>query len=260
MSALFNSMYQPVANTISPTGSVWVSTNSTAATTGYYAAQQNQLLQMTQQIAQQQFMSYSDWKSIRALQWKNYCKPKKISSNAYHHPAQKYNIATDSYDEEMVGVLTINAGERYEVRLPDGAVLSVQDNGAYVLTDKDAKITYKASRIRDFNRFINASDRIEEFIRFCGEQGVRSDEMLNLPVHLFIGWLVLEAAKQDKEPVPDIKLLPDLRARVYPHCPGCGRFVSRRLVQKGLNFCRAVCYDKELAIAGSASGKLAVPA
>jgi len=108
--------------------------------------------------------------------------------------------------------IVIHPGPR-TVHMPDGSKLIVDANGSYKIEDKDAKVTYQASRSRAFNRFINASDRIEEFIRYCGEEAhITKEEMLEIPIKMFISWLILEAAKADHEPEPeDIKLIPDLR-------------------------------------------------
>jgi hypothetical protein len=106
-------------------------------------------------------------------------------------------------------------------------------------------VLYRAARFREFNPFLNASDRLEEFIRFCGEQKVRGDDMLQLPISLFIGWLILRAAEADQEPPPDnVRLLPDLRKVKSPHCAGCGHFLPRELVEKKLNVCSPGCFDR----------------
>lgn len=56
------------------------------------------------------------------------------------------------------------------------------------------------------NRFLAASDLLEDFIAYVGPHGVSKAEFRDLPIELFIQWLVLEAAKQDGE---DIAELPD---------------------------------------------------
>jgi hypothetical protein len=117
-------------------------------------------------------------------------------------------------------------------------------DGSFTVIDKDAKVIYRASRVRDFNPFINVSDRIEEFIAFCGEQGVRKGEMLELPLSLFIGWLVIQAAKADQEPEPAVPLLPDLRKRITPRCPGCGRFTLADLRVRKIEFCAPPCFER----------------
>lgn len=80
---------------------------------------------------------------------------------------------------------------------------------------------------REFNKFINASDLMEEFIAFLGAQGVRQSEAMGLPVELFIKWLIIRACEADGEQ-PDVVLtLPTPRNK--PRCLGCGQFVQRQL-------------------------------
>jgi hypothetical protein len=137
----------------------------------------------------------------------------------------------------------VRLGEERNIHFPDGSIIEVRADGSFVVNDKDAKITYKANRIREFNRFLNVSDRLEEFIKFCDSAGVKSDEMLNLPISLFVAWVCLEAAKADNEPPPeDVKLLPNLRKYIAPKCPSCGRFISRALKLEMIDFCRPECF------------------
>ena len=141
----------------------------------------------------------------------------------------------------------IHDGQELTLRMPDGGLLEVSKDGSYVLNDKDSKVIYRANRVRDFNPFLNASDKIEDFIRFCGSVGVKQDEMMDIPIRLFIAWLVIEAAKADGEPEPaDVPLLPDLKARAKPRCRSCGRFTSRKLQLRKLEFCRPICFESAL--------------
>ncbi len=144
----------------------------------------------------------------------------------------------------LAGAVRVMEGQALVLSLPDGSKLDVKEDGSYEVIDKDAKITYRANRLRDFNTYLNASDKLEEFVRFCGTHGISQDEMKNLPVHLFIAWLVQEAAKADQEPEPELHLLPALRRRANPKCGGCGRFLTRRHVQKRIEFCAPVCFDR----------------
>lgn len=146
----------------------------------------------------------------------------------------------------LMGECAIADGEPCRVTLPDGGVLEVDADGSYRINDKDAKVIYRANRMRDFNSFINASDKLELFIKFCGALGVRQDEMLNIPIKLFIGWLVIEAARADGEQ-PDVDLLEGIHQHVRPRCTGCGRFIPRKLVARKITFCRPVCLERELA-------------
>ena len=144
----------------------------------------------------------------------------------------------------LLGECEIADGEPCKIRLPDGGMLEVDADGSYRINDKDAKVIYRANRMRDFNSFINASDKLESFIKFCGEIGVRQGEMLDIPVRHFIAWLIVEAALADGEKP---QALPDLREHVLPRCNGCGRFIPRKLVARKITFCRPVCLERELA-------------
>lgn len=158
-------------------------------------------------------------------------------TNCYFHDDGDIGLITQS------GRIKLTDGQARTIELPDGTIIDVKADGSFTINDKDAKVIYRASRMRDFNPFINVSDRLEEFIDFCGKQGVRQGEMLELPLSLFIGWLVIQAAKADKEPEPPVALLPDLRRRIVPRCPGCGRFTLSNLRAKRIEFCAPACFD-----------------
>lgn len=92
--------------------------------------------------------------------------------------------------------ITVTAG--YKVNLPDGAVIDIDDKGSYKINDKDAKVVYQASRVREFNPFINASDLLERFIADVGKiDGVDQSNVLRVPVEGFINWLIRQAAQKD---------------------------------------------------------------
>lgn len=157
----------------------------------------------------------------------------------------------------LSGECSVADGETATIKMPDGSVIDVQKDGSFTIDDKDSKVIYRANRIRDFNPFINVSDRMEDFIAFCNEHGVRQGELLELPLKLFIGWLVIKAAEADHEPAPDVKLLPDLRQRRQPRCPSCGRFTRIAMRAKRIEFCAPACFSRHfdrsaLAIAGAA--------
>ena len=147
----------------------------------------------------------------------------------------KQDLSNDNFE--------VKDGEACVIKLPDDTVIDVKSDGSFDIQDKNAKVIYRANRVRNFNSFINASDKLEDFIKFCGQHGVRKEEMLQLPINLFIGWLILEAAKADKEPEPSIPLLPNLKKYVRPRCK-CGRFISFDFVKKHIEFCGPLCFNK----------------
>src|SRR5690242_8097326 len=56
----------------------------------------------------------------------------------------------------------LKAGRAYT--LPDGSRIEIDAKGNYKVLDDDAQVIYQACRIRAFNRFLNASELIEQFI------------------------------------------------------------------------------------------------
>lgn len=95
---------------------------------------------------------------------------------------------------------------------------------------------------RHFNRYINASDLLEEFITEVGALGVRQSEVLQLPINIFIHWMLMKAAEQDGDPIPDDVLRLEDHAEVraaakFPRCRYCGRFIEWRRSRAGVWFC-----------------------
>lgn len=142
------------------------------------------------------------------------------------------------------GEMKIDPGYDAKIKLPDGTILDVKADGSFQILDKDAKITYRANRHREFNRFINASDQVEGFIRFCSEQGISKSDMLELPLNTFIAWLIVEAARADQEAEPDVPLLADLRKIRFPRCIQCQRFIPHAYPRLKLEFCKPLCFDR----------------
>lgn len=148
-------------------------------------------------------------------------------------------------DPHLPPVYKIEDGRPITLRLPDGTIIDVAKDGSFIISDKDAKVTYRANRVRDFNPFINASDKLEAFIKFCGALGVKQDEMLNLPVSLFIKWLIVMAAAADGEEADEEALLALVKQR-RPRCT-CGRFIGRERIRKKVFFCRSECMERRMA-------------
>ena len=141
--------------------------------------------------------------------------------------------------------LKISDGQEIVIDLPDGTTLKVEKSGNFTVDDKDSKVLYKGNKIREFNRYINSSDLLQDFIRFLGNHGVRQSEVLNVPIELFVNWLILQSAEADGEDAPDNitpverhpKLVDCKRKSILGKCLRCGRFISQNKTKAGFNFC-----------------------
>lgn len=105
------------------------------------------------------------------------------------------------YLDEKDGKLVVPKGSK--LQLPDGTVLNCDDLGNVQIDDSAAKVVYAANRMREFNPFVNASDLLASFIRDVGSLGITREELGKLPIPLFINWLVVKAAEQDNDPIPE---------------------------------------------------------
>lgn len=135
-------------------------------------------------------------------------------------------------------------GNETTIRFDDGSYIEVAKSGSYRLFDKDAKVTYRANRSREFNRYINASDLLAEFITYLGTLKLQRSDVQTLPVGLFINWLIIRAAEADEDDIPaDVVPVAKhklLTARVMPRCLFCARFVPRKLASAGFAYCNPV--------------------
>ncbi len=135
--------------------------------------------------------------------------------------------------------------------LPDGAKLVIDQNGNYHVEDKDAKITYRAARSRDFNKYLNGSDLLEEFIKYLGSLDLNKTEVMQIPIESFIMWLIIRAAEEDQEEPPEREILM-LESRVKKsaparaHCRCCGRFVNNKRKESNIFFCSGEHMDRYL--------------
>lgn len=147
-----------------------------------------------------------------------------------------------------VARLRLQCGESYD--LPDGSKLLLDDLGNYRVEDAYAKVVYKASCVREFNPYINASDLLEHFIEAVGVlDGVDQGEILRLPIEAFINWLILQAAKRDGDctrglptveqalPPPPRLSLPSPTTLPRPRCAACGRFIRKAWAAARILFC-----------------------
>jgi hypothetical protein len=87
-------------------------------------------------------------------------------------------------------------------KLPGGATLTIDDQHNYTIDDSTAKVIYAVSPHREFNEFVNVSDILDRFMAYLADLKLNKDDFLELPMRLFLLWLVIEAAKKDREPVP----------------------------------------------------------
>ena len=145
-----------------------------------------------------------------------------------------YPISVAGYSWARDFSLRITRDSVGELPLPDGAKL-VFNKGNYHIEDKNQKVTYRACNFRDFNSYLNASDLLEKFLTFLGTLGVTQSQVLNIPIEVFINWLIIEAARQDGEEPPEdiqVKSHPKLLThapKLKPRCLACGRFIKRAL-------------------------------
>ncbi len=157
----------------------------------------------------------------------------------YRHISNKYTLCGG--DDISVKVPSKLGPGKRTIELPDGAKLVIDELGNYVIEDKDAKVTYKANNNRDFSPYLNASDMLAKFVEYVGTVGVKKSEVMNLPIHLFISWLIIEAANKDGDVVPGdvvpVHRDPMLVSVLKPKCATCGRFVKRADFQQRFPFC-----------------------
>ena len=137
-----------------------------------------------------------------------------------------------------------------EHELPDGSKLIIDKDGNYHIDDKNAKVRYKSNNNREFSRHLNASDLLAEFLTDIDKLGIKREEVMKLPLHLFVAWLVIQAAERDNDPIPtDLVPLeqdPSLQSIIYPRCLGCGRFISRLHHVNSFEYCSPAHAEKHL--------------
>jgi hypothetical protein len=90
-----------------------------------------------------------------------------------------------------------------------------------------------------FNKFLNASDLVEEFIKWSRSKGIGGEEALGIPIELFVKYLVLEATKADESPEQELLALP---SPTLIRCVKCGRFMKRKLAE--FRYCSVKCFER----------------
>lgn len=153
-----------------------------------------------------------------------------------------YNSAVRDYIFSVYNGIEVKYNdEKKQFSLPDGSILSFDKTGNYIIDDSNATVVYKSNRMREFSPYLNSSDMLAKFVEYLQTLNLKKQEVLELPIRLFIAWLVIEAAKRDNDNIPeDIvpiekdKLISVIRK---PRCSFCGRFVKRIQHTKKLVFC-----------------------
>lgn len=151
---------------------------------------------------------------------------------------QHLNVIEFSEHRVARGLRHYEVGPNTLLELPDGTLIDVEDEYRWRIYEENAKVTREACRIVAFNRFLNASELLEAFIRDAAPHGIRQDQILKVPVEAFINWLIHKAAEADGDVLP---------GRKWNHrCGYCKKFISKRLVSQGVNFCNAGHLDRYL--------------
>jgi len=152
-------------------------------------------------------------------------------------------IDTDTYNY-ITNVIGLNKNNSY--KLPNGGTLKIDELGNFKIIENN-NITYKSCNIREFNKYINASDLLEGFINFLGEQGMKQIDVLKTPIEIFITWLIFKAAEQDKiDEETTLKELED-KTKQLKHsnrCLFCGKFISKKFKKLGINFCNTLHLER----------------
>ena len=147
------------------------------------------------------------------------------------------------------GVKIEKIGNSAIINMPDGTIIDIDARGNFDINDKDSKVIYKANHIREFNRYVNASDLLEEFIRFLGKEfDIRQNQIMDVPINVFIDWLIIQAAIKDGDNYGDEMKMLTVEATKeknwYCRCKCCGRFIQKKMFKAGLLFCNSICFDK----------------
>ena len=153
-----------------------------------------------------------------------------------------------SLDELMKGKTNFIDFET-KVKLKDGSIISIDAKGNFVVNDKNAKVIYKGNRIKEFNRYINASNILEEFIQFLGDHyNAKQSDVLKVPLELFINFLIIRASQEDGDEFDDQlkKLNNGIQKNYLNRCGWCGKFIPKKLISAGIQFCNLEHYQRRL--------------
>lgn len=150
----------------------------------------------------------------------------------YHLPG---NIMVREDDDKIV------------IRLSPDYYIEIQEGKVKLYGESQLK--YKNIPTKEFNKYINTSDILEDFMGLIKSLKISKEEMLNLPLKLFIQFLIIKAIEEDGEEVPNdiipIEKHPALPSPIYnKRCRYCGRFISKVKVEQGINFCSPFHFNK----------------
>ena len=128
--------------------------------------------------------------------------------------------------------------------MPDGTRIRMGHNDRYTIEDENAKVLYKGCDKREFNKYVNASELLGDFVGDLGKIGVIQSKVLKTPIEYFINWLIHRAAEQDEDEhaAKDVPTLIESKPAlvVYkPRCKYCCKFITKKRADSGINFCNA---------------------
>lgn len=141
---------------------------------------------------------------------------------------QRINIPQLSFDTPLSVYNPGPLPEKYETCKHDNwnhSKLSCDDCHVTAQAIAEAQLKYRRPSPLEFNKYINASDLMEEFIEFLGENKVKQQEAWNIPIEHFIKWLIIRACEEDKEEANVTLELPSPKKQ--PRCMGCQKFMPK---------------------------------
>ncbi len=151
-----------------------------------------------------------------------------------------------SHEIDDKGRIVVRPGDT--LLLPDGTEVIVDKAGNYTINDADAKVIYKANRVHEFNRYVNASDLLEEFLRYLRSMGVTRKDVMKVDLGVFITWLIVAAAEADgmEKPSEEVLMLESQVKPIMrqPICKCCKRFIPRKVAEAGVFFCNGAHMDR----------------
>lgn len=144
--------------------------------------------------------------------------------------------------------------EGTKLLLPHGVKLVTDKRGNFKVYDKHTKVIRAGANNLDFNKYLNASDLLEQFIKDLGVAGVTQSKVLKVPIHAFINWIILKSAEADDIPpppdIPKLEALSDvMELKAQPtsnskcKCIRCGHFLSETMERMGMKFCKGSCMN-----------------